>query len=306
MSQTAKSSSLPPLVDRELFFGNPEIAAVHLSPDGQYMAFLRPWNGTLNVWAKKTSEPFTSAHLLTTEKKRPIGGFFFSRDSKQILYVKDNDGDENFNVYSVSPAAPAPAGADAPPSRDLTGVKGVRVQIYSVPRADPDNIYIGLNDRDKSWHDLYKVRLSTGERTLVRKNTEKIAAWIFDEKGQLRLAMRTTDTGDTEILRVDQDKFTTVYSCGVFESCGPERFHKDDKRVYMITNKGDADLISLVLFDPQTKKVEPVESDPLKRVDLEAAMFSETSGELLVTRYVDDKPRRYFHDKALEADYKLA
>jgi hypothetical protein len=149
MSQTANSSSLPPLVDRELFFGNPEIAAVQLSPDGQYMGFVKPWHGTLNIWAKKTSEPFESAHLLTTEKKRPVSEFFFSRDSKQILYIKDNDGDENFNVYSVSPAASVPAGADAPPSRDLTGVKGSRVQIYSVPKADPDIIYIGLNDRDK-------------------------------------------------------------------------------------------------------------------------------------------------------------
>src|SRR4051812_20511466 len=184
MAQSSKpSAGMPPLVDREIFFGNPEIAGVELSPDGQYLAFLKPWNGTLNVWVKKTSEPFSSARLLTTEKKRPVAGYFFSRDSKQILYSKDDDGDENFNLYSVNPAARAPAGADAPPSRDLTGVKGARVYIYSLPKADPDIVYIGLNDRDKAWHDLYKVKLSTGERTLVRNNTEKIAAWVFDEKG---------------------------------------------------------------------------------------------------------------------------
>ena len=45
-------------------------------------------------------------------------------------------------------------------------------------------IYIGLNDRDKSWHDLYKLRISTGERTLIRQNTDRIAAWIFDLQGQ--------------------------------------------------------------------------------------------------------------------------
>ena len=134
MSQTANSSSLPPLVDRELFFGNPEIAAVQLSPDGQYMGFVKPWNGTLNIWAKKTSERFESAHLLTTEKKRPVSEFFFSRDSKQILYIKDNDGDENFNVYTVSPAASVPAGADAPSSRDLTGLKDPAYRSTAFPR----------------------------------------------------------------------------------------------------------------------------------------------------------------------------
>ena len=90
-------------------------------------------------------------------------------------------------MRSIPSAAPAP-GADAPPSRDLTGLKGVRVQLYSAPKNDPDTLYIGINDRDKAWHDLYKVKISTGEKTLVRKNTERIAGWIFDLKGQLRLA----------------------------------------------------------------------------------------------------------------------
>jgi hypothetical protein len=47
-----------------------------------------------------------------------------------------------------------------------------------------------LNDRDNAWHDLYKVKISTGERTLVRKNTERIVGWTFDLKDQLRLATR--------------------------------------------------------------------------------------------------------------------
>mgnify|MGYP003578854824 CR=1 FL=1 len=57
----------PPLLDRELFFGNPEIAAAQLSPDGRYVAFLKPWKDTRNVWVKKTEEPYAAARLLTTE-----------------------------------------------------------------------------------------------------------------------------------------------------------------------------------------------------------------------------------------------
>ena len=154
--------------------------------------------------------------------------------------MKDNDGDENFNVYAVDPAAAPAPGAEAPASRDLTGLKGVRCSSTARRRTDPDIVYIGLNDRDKAWHDLYKLKISTGERTLVRKNTEQIAGWIFDLKDNLRLATRTADNGDTEILRVDADGFTKIYSCDVFETCDPLRFHKDGKRVYLETNKGDA------------------------------------------------------------------
>ena len=77
---------------------------------------------------------------MTTEAKRPVAGSFWSRDSKYILYVKDNDGDENFNVYAVDPTAKPAAGADAPPSRDMTGLKGVRVELVSVPKNYPDTI----------------------------------------------------------------------------------------------------------------------------------------------------------------------
>ena len=195
-SQDKKTSpaGLPPLIDRELIFGNPEISGAQLSPDGKYLAFQKPWKDTRNIYVKGVDEPFSAARLLTAEPKRPIASYLWSRDSKYILYVKDNDGDENYNAYAVDPGAKPAAGADAPAARDLTGLKGVRVQLVDVPKNDPDIIYIGLNDRDKAWHDLYKLKLSTGEKTMLRKNTERIVGWDFDLQGNLRLASRSRKT----------------------------------------------------------------------------------------------------------------
>jgi dipeptidyl aminopeptidase/acylaminoacyl peptidase len=299
-----QAQGMPPLIDRELLFGNPEISGAKISPDGKFLAFIKPYKDTRNVWVKKTGEPFSAARLLTTETKRPVFAFLWTRDSKFIAYVKDNDGDENFNLYAVDPSAPAPSGADAPPSRDLTGLKGVQVQLVDAPKNQPGIIYIGINDRDKSWHDLYKVAIATGERTLVRKNTDRIAGWIFDVQGNLRAAGRVTDSGEQEILRVDPDGFKRIYSCDVFETCDPLRFNKDGKRLYIDSNKGALDLTALQLLDVATGKTETVESDPAKRVDLGAALFSDATDELLETSYTDDKTRRYFKDKKLEADYK--
>jgi dipeptidyl aminopeptidase/acylaminoacyl peptidase len=296
-----QKASVPPLIDRDIIFGNPEIAGAQLSPDGKYVAFLKPWKDTRNVYVKAVDEPFSAARLLTTESKRPVAGYFWTRDSKYILYTKDNDGDENYNVYSVDPSAKPAAGADAPPSRDLTGLKGVRVIIFEVPKSDPDAVYIGLNDRDKAWHDLYKLKLSTGEKTLVRKNTERITGWVFDLKGQLRAATRSAENGDTEILRVDADGFVKVYSCSVFETCDPLQFQQGDQRIYMQTNQG-TDLISLVLLDPQTGKTEMVESDPLGKVDFGGALFSEANDELVETWYVAARVKTYYKNKAFGDD----
>jgi dipeptidyl aminopeptidase/acylaminoacyl peptidase len=284
-----------------LIFGNPEIAGAQLSPDGQYLAFLKPWKDTRNVYVKAVGEPISAAQLLTTESKRPVAGFYWTRDSKAILYVKDHDGDENYNVYAVDPSAKPAAGADAPFSRDLTGLKGVRVITYELPKSDPDIAYIGINDRDKAWHDLYKLKISTGEKTLLRKNTDRIVGWDFDLKGQLRLAERSADNGDTEILRVDADKLTPIYSCNVFEACGVLHFLPDNSRVYIETNKG-TDLISLALLDPATGKTEIVEADPLGKVDFGGALFSNATEQLVETWYTDARVKTYFKDKAFGAD----
>jgi dipeptidyl aminopeptidase/acylaminoacyl peptidase len=295
----------PPLIDRELFFGDPEIAGAQISPDGAFIAFLKPFKGTRNVWVKKTAEPFANAKPMTADTKRPIGVYFWSRDGKYILYAQDKAGDENYNVYAVNPAEAPASGQDVPTARNLTDVKGVRAAIYSVPRSEPDAIYVGLNVRDPAWHDLYKVKISTGERTLIRKNTERITTYFFDLKDQLRLASRSAENGDTEILRVDADKFTKVYSCTVFESCGPVRYNKDGERVYFLTNKGSGiDLVQLELWNPTTGKEELVESDPLKHVDFGGPIFSEVSDELVATTYDDERQRIYWKDKAFEADYK--
>jgi len=302
----AKAGGLPPIIDRELLFGNPEITGADLSPDGTYLAFLKPYKDTRNVWVKKTTEPFSAARLVTADTKRPIPGFFWSRDSKYILFVQDNGGDENYNVYAVNPDDQPASGQDAPTARNVTDAKGARAIIYSVPKTMPDVIFVGLNDREASWHDLYKVTISTGARELVKKNTEKVAQWIFNEQGELKLAVRTTDAGDTELLQVTADGFKTVYSCTVFESCAPVRFDKDGERVYLDTNKGDAnDLGRLTLFDPKSGTETLVESDPLKRVDFGQATFSDVTNELLFTSYEDERARVYFKDKGLEADYKL-
>jgi dipeptidyl aminopeptidase/acylaminoacyl peptidase len=295
----------PPIIDRELFFGDPEIAGAQISPDGAYIAFLKPFKGTRNVWVKKTDEPFTSAKPITADTKRPISAYFWSRDAKYILFVQDKAGDENYNVYAVNPADAPASGQDVPAARNLTDVKGVRAIIYSVPRSEPDAMYVGINDRDAAWHDLYKVKISTGERTLVRKNTERITAYYFDLKDQLRLASRSAENGDTEVLRVDGDKSTKIYGCTVFESCGPIRYHKDGERVYFQTNKGSGvDLVSLELLNPTTGKEELVETDPMKRVDFGNAIFSEVSDALIGTTYDDERERIYWKDKVFEADYK--
>jgi dipeptidyl aminopeptidase/acylaminoacyl peptidase len=298
----------PPLIDRELLFDAPEIAGGQISPDGKFISFIKPYKGTQNIWVKKLEEDFTAAKPITADTIRPIRSYFWTRDGKYILYSQDKGGDENFNIYAVDPLEAPASGSDIPVNRDLTNLKGVRVFIYAIPYTDPDAIYIGLNDRDKAWHDLYKMKISTGERTLIRQNsaTDRITGWVFDWNDQLRLANRANPDGSNDILRVDAKELVKIYTSTVFEEAYPLAFDKENKRVYMQTNKGDnIDLSQLILFDPETLQEEVVESDPLKRVDLGNVFISEKSKEIIYTSYEDERNRIYWKDKSFEEDYQL-
>jgi len=295
----------PALIDREIFFGNPEYAGAQISPDGKYISFIKPYKDTMNVWVKGIDEPFSAARPMTADTARPVRQYFWSRDAKYILFVQDKGGDENFNVYAVNPADKPVAGSDVPTARNITDAKGIRAIIQAVPKSDPDVIYVGINDRDKAWHDLYKVKISTGERTLISENHDRYGGMVFDHNDKLRLAVRSAQSGATEILRIEPDGKTTtkIYECGVFETCSPLAFNKDNKRVYLQTNKGDLDLIELQLLDVDTGKAEKVESDPTNKVDLDNAIFSDVSNEIIATTYEDDRVRIYWKNKDYQSDY---
>ena len=114
----------------------------------------------------------------TADPKRPVTNFFWSQDSKVLLFVQDRGGDENFRVYAVDPTAAAAPGQKVPEARDLTPYKNVQARILAVPEKAPNTILVGLNDRDPKLHDVYRVDLTSGERRLVFRNDQNVAGWV--------------------------------------------------------------------------------------------------------------------------------
>ncbi len=290
---------LPPLIDRNVFFGDPEISGAQLSPDGQWISFRKPYRGVMNVWVKGVEEPFDAARPLTADTKRPLGSHFWTEDSRYVLFVQDEGGTEDFHVYAVDPASDPDEETGVPPARDLTPMESIRAAIYAVPEGTPGQIIVGINDRNPALHDVYRLDIDTGERTLLIENDTNVSQWVTDLAGTVRLAMRQRPDGGTEILVVEDGALGRVlYECGWEESCAANRFHKDGERVYVASNK-DVDLIRLLLVEVATGAEEVVDSDPEDRVDLGGAWFSDTTEELVATLYVGDRVRIYPRTDAL-------
>jgi len=295
-------AQMPPLIEREVFFGDPEISGAQISPDGNYITFIKPFDGVRNIWVKERNAKFEEAKPLTNDRNRPVTSYFWSRNSRYVLFVQDKGGDENFRVYAVDPKA---SGNPVPDAMDLTPYEGIRAIIYDVPKNDPDKIIVGLNDRNPQLHDVYKISLTTGERSLIRENNDNVAGWDFDLNGDLRLGVRQTEDGGTEILKVTESGLEQIYAVNNEESAGVVRFFPDGKRVYMITNKGaDRDITELVEFNLDTQEIKSIEKDPENEVDFGGAVFSDITNELVATAYVGDRVRVYPKNKEFASHYE--
>ena len=303
-SQVNQTPNNTQLLDRELFFGNPQISGGQLSPDGKFISFMKPYQGIMNVWVKSFDEPFEKARPLT-DSKRPLYGYAWTEDGKYILFVKDSAGDENMNLFAVDPNAKPSEGKETPEARNLTPMKEVTAQIMHASQRNPDLLWVGLNDRDKAWHDLYRLEISTGKLTLVYKNEDRITGYEFDWDDNLRLLSRTDRAGNTTLLRKDGDELVPVYETSVTENASVSGWDAKNENIYLTTNKGDLDLMTLYKMNPKTKELELLESDPKKRVDFGGLRMDRNTREIISTSYTEDKTRIYWRNKTWEENYKF-
>ncbi|PZU04893.1 MAG: S9 family peptidase [Francisella sp.] len=290
------------LIDRAVLFDNPEVAGAQLSPDGRYISFLKAHDGILNIWLKKVDEPFEKAILLT-DSKRPLSSYFWTEDGQYILYLRDNDGDENYHLYALDPSQAT--AEKLPISRNITPFKGARVTLVHMSQIHPDYIWIGLNNRDPAWFDLYRLTISSGKLEKVYQNEDRIVGFEFDWDDQLRILERTDEKGNTEVFKRSADgKLTPLLTVNINDAFSIAGWTPDNSHPYVISNQGDVDLATLYLMDLQTAQRQKVESDPKNHVDIDGVVFNRNTRRMTATSYIDDKPVYYWKDKEREAQYQ--
>jgi dipeptidyl aminopeptidase/acylaminoacyl peptidase len=230
-----------PLIPRKAFFGNPDKIQPRLSPDGAHLAFLAPADGVLNVWVGPADDP-DAARPVTHDTKRGIQTYGWAYTNRHILYVQDRDGDENWRIYSVELSNDR--------VQELTPVAGVQAQIYKISHKLPSEILIGLNNRDARLHDVYRLNIETGERTLIVENTENFVGFLSDDMYNVRFAMRSTADGGMEMLQAVNGRWELFTKISQEDSLTtePVGFDKSGKILYMFDSRG-RDTAALVALD---------------------------------------------------------
>ncbi len=280
------SNTQPPVIPIRDFFRNPVGAAYQVSPGGESISWLAPWENRLNVFvqpADGSAEP----RRLTDATKRDISGYFWSAKD-QIVYLQDDGGDENFHLYAVD--------ADGGGKRDLTPFPGVRVGVVDDLRDDEDHILISMNKRDARVFDVFRLNTRSGDMELVAENPGSVSSWVTDHEGKVRAAVQT-DGVNTELLtRAAEDQpFRKVLSTNFRESVDPLFFTYDNKELYASSNLG-RDKAAIVRIDPATgKELEVLFEHP--EVDTGQLLGSEKRKVLTAAVFTRDKLEYHFFDE---------
>jgi dipeptidyl aminopeptidase/acylaminoacyl peptidase len=220
------------LIPRAALFGNPTRAAGQISPDGQWLSWLAPKDGVLNIWLAPASDP-QAARAVTQAVERPIRQYFWSPDASAVMYIQDKGGDENYLLYRVD----VTTGAET----TLTPFENTRVQLVGASTTRKDKLLLGLNNRDPQWHDIHLLDLTTGELKLVLENNA-YAGFEADDTLTLRMAMQQNEAGGTDYFRVvdnvvEPDPFETSAMEDALTT-SPAGYTSDGATLYWIDSRG--------------------------------------------------------------------
>lgn len=307
---------LSKLIAVEDFFGLPHRSRAQLSPDGTKVAYLAPWRSRLNVFIRELDSDWAtpdevqgdqdpSARRITSDARRSIDTFFWSKDGRYLLFHQDADGDENWHLHRADPTRPHE------PTVDLTPFDKVRLLGAHLPTDRPGTAFVQLNKRGPDVVDLFELDLATGRLTSIAENPGDVLSWLPISD---RVLVFTMEEGGEHVLsewdEADRRPIARFAGADALFGVLPVAPTPDGSGLWIGSSRG-SDRTRLVRVDLETGEQIGVDSHP--RFDLDtprpeadprfpsSMILHPSTGELLGARYLGTRQEIHALDPHFEA-----
>lgn len=287
------------LIPRQAFFGNPDRAGVKFSPDGKWISYIAPFEGVLNLWIAPRGH-LDQARPLTQETGRGIRHYDWAYTNQHLLYLKDQDGDENWVIYRID--------VETAESIPLTPEKGVHARLTKVSPTIQEEIVVSLNDRSPEYHDLYRLNIITGDKDLLLENQEYLGFILDDDYhvhfalkglpdgGRLYLSCQGADPSQwSPFLTVDPEDVMTTALLG---------FNQDQTALYLLDSR-QRNTSAFVEMDLKTQQITVLSEND--QADIDDLLGHPRDKKPLAVASNYDRKSWTFFDQDVQRDFeKLA
>lgn len=282
------------LIPRDVIFKNPTRSNPQLSPDGQWLSYVAPLNGVKNIFIEPLYGGKSMA--LTNDTKRGVEHYRWSFDNTHILFVKDHEGDENWNLYT--------ANIKTKKITQISDEKKAQTRILGTSQKHPTKIIVGINKRNPQFHDLYLLDIETKEKKNIYENNTYLG-FLFDEDLVPQVALSEISTGENLVSRRRPDGTYAPYIKIPFEESGiygPLALSSDGQTLYWNGPSPEGDLSHLWQINLRNNERTVISAS--KEADLSEVLLSPQANTPIAASFTKGRQHWDIIDKQYAPDFK--
>lgn len=298
------------------FFSYAEKTNFRISPDGRYISYLGVTGKQFDPPGKGSDGDDKHIFLLDMHQEKPVPELVQDTIAGVHSYLWVSGEELIFTVRRPNPKSGTSGDGDddmlqlfvvdlpTRAVRPLTPPFSYRLRFISASKNQKQEVLVGLNKRDSSVFDVYRLDVRNGHLSMVARNPGNIIRWYADLQGGLRLAVASDSIQETMLYRPTEDMdFRPVMSNSFHTSVVPLGFTGDHpSHIYALSNIG-RDKLSLVEMDLETGD-ERNELFKHSEVDVSVGGYSPEKGKMSYAYYFTWKRNRHFLDDSVRMMYE--
>lgn len=278
----------------EHFFNKTDKSNFQLSPNGKFVSYLQRFEGIRNLYVIDLETKKTKR--ITSEREKGIRYSFWA-NNEELIFLKERSGDDSLRLMAVN--------RESLNSRFvLPPLKGKLRWIGPLKVNENNELLVGLNKRDSSVFDAYRLNILNRELKLVTTNPGNIVEWIPDNSGIIRAAVASDGNVESILYRHNEHSpFQTVLSNNFRTSVEPLGFsNENENRLFVLSNMNRDKKALLELNMLTGEEVNTLFSHV--QVDLTKGGYSIQNGRMDFIVYNLWKPEVKFFNRFLEEVYE--
>jgi dipeptidyl aminopeptidase/acylaminoacyl peptidase len=275
------------------FFKAPEESDYKISPDGQYVSYLKPYKDKLNIFIKSLADG--SETMATSFTNYSVRGDYFWTDNNNVVFFQDLISVDETKMFVLD--VPTLKIANLLSSRE----KG-RINFVSKNQFEPDVLNIRMNSRDPANFDVYRINIKTGALTTYLINPGNITQWYPDDDGKIRLVRESDGVNESILFREnDHSPFKKIIANNFKTTVVPIAFTGEKQYFYALSNV-DRDKVALVEINAEDGKEQKV-IYACAKADIQTAEYSKIKHRLELLSWQEPGIKKYFLSKYIQYIY---